>query len=188
MKNPREFWKNVHENNYRKYLGLYPPKRVLAYHKIDPKSLVRKRVMDLGVGDGSMCAYLQAIDAEPVAIDIVEEAICNIECEKYLSNDIKECPPVDVAIGHLLFQHCEDDEMSRILEDIQLKPGGYISFQIADLTEDGDYYIRDRKQRTVVFRTESQASDIIEYAGRSIIKFDRCVAKPPVDWIFYRVS
>jgi 2-polyprenyl-3-methyl-5-hydroxy-6-metoxy-1,4-benzoquinol methylase len=114
MENPKKFWKDVHVQNHRKYLGLTGPKRVLALHKIDPKSLSGKRVMDFGVGDGQMHRHLQTLGAEVVAIDVVEEAMEEIEGEKHLSDNLKDCEPVDVVICNLVFLHCEDSEIQRI--------------------------------------------------------------------------
>ncbi len=188
MKNPQEFWKYVHDNNYRKYLGLYSPKRVLAYHKIEPKSLIGKRVMDFGVGDGSMANYLHDLKAEAVAVDIVKEALDKVECEQHLTNNLNDCLPVDVAICHLLFQHCENAEIRRILKGIQLNPNGYISFQVAELTKEGNYYWNDRKKRTVIFHDYTKICNLIEDAGRTLIESHRCLVKDPVWWLFFKIA
>jgi 2-polyprenyl-3-methyl-5-hydroxy-6-metoxy-1,4-benzoquinol methylase len=188
MKNPNQFWDQVHSKSQHRYLAFSGPQTVLEFHKIHEKDLDGKRVMDIGVGSGAMSKHMSSCKAQVVSVDISPVGLAAIPFEKYLSKDIAKCAPVDIAVCHLVFQHCEDDEVKRILKEIKLKPGGFISFQAAELLGPCPEWAEDTKNEILVFRGEAQLRQLIAEAGRSVLSFRQTDQYHPIRWFFFRVA
>lgn len=126
---PEYFWddKHLRQDNY--WLTKSTPSEVLATHCIEiPKN---KTVMDIGVGTGDMADFLFQYRNNVVCVDISPTALNRVKniALTYLTKDLAKAPAVDLAIAHLVFQHCSDETIIFILNNIKLISEGIISFQ-----------------------------------------------------------
>jgi hypothetical protein len=67
--------------------------------------------------------------------DISSNVLNNVKdiANIYLTDELKNIEPVDLAISNLYFQHCNNTEIIRFIKDINLKKDGIFSFQFAYL-------------------------------------------------------
>jgi len=163
----QEFWSKQHEADERFWLTGTPPALVFTMHGIEvPENMT---VLDIGVGTGDFTNWCAARGNQMIACDISETALNKVKAtaETYLVEDLSKAPPADMAICHLVFQHCSDEMVLHILKSVQLKPSGIFSFQFACLlnpvvTPLLQTYIDEGK---LVFRGQDAIYKLIEQAG-----------------------
>jgi SAM-dependent methyltransferase len=170
----KDFWDSSHSNestgNYVTDLSL---DELCQYHKIDPPEY--KCVLDIGVGYGRLVYELAnknavyAADISTVAIERVRP-FCS---EVYLSSDINKIPPVDLAISHLVLQHNPEDEVFRIINDVNLKENGIFTFQIATLNLQksvlSPLILEDLNRGMLHFYSPAKISEIIQNTNKELI-------------------
>jgi SAM-dependent methyltransferase len=132
----KDFWEDQHKGQKLLYLTGSSPEEVFTYHKINPKSNIT--FLDIGVGTGTMCRYQKNLGNVVVAVDISNTALKNVSgCAntRFLIEDFHkiETESVDMAICHLVIQHCDDEMAKYIITNAYraLKPNGVFSFQFA---------------------------------------------------------
>ena len=138
---PEYFWDDKHLRQDSYWLTKSTPSSVLEIHQLEiPQNKV---VMDLGVGIGEMAGLLYLNRNNVVCVDISPVALNRVKhiASTYLTGNLAFAPAVDLAIIHLVFQHCSDDMVKFILNNIKLLPYGMISFQTCEeIGEDHSEY------------------------------------------------
>jgi SAM-dependent methyltransferase len=129
----QEFWDTQHRQNSRYWLTDSIPAHVLAQHRVGRPT--NKRVMDIGVGTGGLVTYLAKYGNTMIACDISPVALERVRytAQVVLPKDLLTVEPVDLAICHLVFQHCVDATMFEIIRNVRLTETGLFSFQFAYL-------------------------------------------------------
>ena len=131
------FWEHKHaskdgywisDTNHAKY--------VLDIQKVDTE-ISGKQILDIGIGLGHVAKHFNERGNNVICADISQTALDNVKsfAATYHTSDLNKIEPVDLAMCNLVFQHCEDSEVQRIIQDVNLKDGGIFSFQFAFLRE-----------------------------------------------------
>jgi hypothetical protein len=139
--------------------------------------------MEIGVGRGELTRYLAARGVIVTAVDIADEALRPLEplVLTYNVAELAEAPPVDIAICHLVLQHCSDAAVEHIFRNVPLVPDtsprgpGMFSFQFA--------VHADPSKNSVSVPDESEATLLIY---RSLARMEELVERNGL--IFTRVS
>jgi len=190
------FWEDKHQTKDTYWLTGTPPSDILSTHRI-PTDLPYTSVLDIGVGFGHQARYfyeqgktVYACDISPTALDCVR----NFAAETYLTHELANAPPVDLAICHLVFQHCNDAEIHRIIRDVKLTSSGFFSFQFAFL-RDGEPLKPKVKELIQLgmhhFRSLDTIKQMVNDSNKEIIDIS-----PPVhyngeenfSWLFVKVK
>lgn len=135
MDTGREFWNKKFKGSVEEWKIDYDPETLFKEHGLPiPQGLT---VMDFGVGRGDFARFCKQRGNIVICCDVAEEALHGVygvadECLLY-DEAIDNLPPVDLAIANLVFQHCSDEVVLRIMKGIRLKPGGVFSFQFAEV-------------------------------------------------------
>jgi SAM-dependent methyltransferase len=130
------FWEENHSSQNDYWLsGSNTAEYILNVHKLN--NITNKTVLDIGVGLGHLCRYFYSKGNRVIGCDISQIALNRISnfAKTYNTKDLSKIEPVDLAICNLVFQHCNDDEVARIIKDVNLKPGGIFTFQFAFLRD-----------------------------------------------------
>jgi len=167
-----EFWDNQHKKNDSYWLTGSTVEYILNLHRL--KNVTNMKVLDLGIGLGYFTRSLYLMKNEVFACDISKDALNRVNdfAKTYLTNELKNIEPVDLAICNLVFQHCNDTEITRIINEVNLKECGIFSFQFA--------FIRDGevpnakltgfiKEGTHYFRPLSKVIEIINNSNKKIV-------------------
>lgn len=157
----KDFWEVKHQTSDKYWLTGSSLGEIMNFHELTEDDIRDKKVLDLGVGLGNLSKELINYTDELICCDISEKALSNVDDKvnkKYLTTNLKEIEPVDLAICHLVFQHCTNQEIERIINDVVLKDGGTFTFQFAylrdnespnstvmNLIELGSHHFRDLK-------------------------------------------
>lgn len=174
----QSFWNSQHDNNNPYWLTGSDPKTVLSQHNVLDAFKNAKTFLDIGVGMGNMSKYCKSQNKFVIACDISDIALnklSNIVDKRVYTNEIKTIEPIDLAVCHLVFQHCDDETIKNIINDTPLKDGAILSFQFAspidnnklngnvcDLINLGTHYIRSKQDiENIVSNTNKK---IIGYA------------------------
>lgn len=133
-----------------------------------------RRILEIGVGMGratkelsELADTLYCADISSVALD----RISSLAQETFLTKDIAKIPAVDLVICHLVLVHCEDRECQRIINAVNLAPGGRFYVQFSGPGPDG---ISPRAQAEFVdngshfFRTMDQIQDLVDFTNKRI--------------------
>lgn len=132
------FWNEKHLVNDNWWLTGTSFNSLLNLHSLTSQDILRKKVLEIGVGLGTctkdffnLTTELYCCDISNIALDKVK----NISKAQFLTKDLKSIPQVDIAFCHLVFQHCTDHEVKRIINDVNLSDHGIFSFQFAALKD-----------------------------------------------------
>ena len=131
------FWEENHRTQDNYWLTGSLGHDIFNMHRI-PADISYTSALDIGVGFGHLIRYFHnqgktvyGCDISPIALNSVR----SLTAGTYLTNELANAPPVDLAICHLVFQHCIDTEIHRIIRDVNLTPTGTFSFQFAFLRD-----------------------------------------------------
>jgi SAM-dependent methyltransferase len=153
-----QFWNQKHEDSDNWWLSDTSLKEVLTYHHLAENDFRDRTVLEIGIGTGRMSREIKNLGCILYCCDISDKAldrVKDIADQTFLTEDIKDVPPVDIAICHLVFQHCDNNEIFRILNDVNLTAQGTLSFEFPSyglyqqdeafrkLVEDGSHFFRD---------------------------------------------
>ena len=92
--------------------------------------------------------------------------------EVYQTTNISQAPTVDLAISHLVFVHCTDDEMLRIINGVNLTENGRFMFQVSGLKNG---ILTDQAKTTLVddgshfFRSIEETKNIISQSNKEFV-------------------
>jgi SAM-dependent methyltransferase len=124
------FWDRCHRTSDIRWLTGSKLHDICDYHKMPmPRSL---SVAEIGVGTGVATMTLHARANRVIGIDVSRTALERVRpfcAEQHLSQNIAEMSACDLAILHLVVQHCPDDEVERLVRGVRLKPDGVLSIQ-----------------------------------------------------------
>jgi 2-polyprenyl-3-methyl-5-hydroxy-6-metoxy-1,4-benzoquinol methylase len=114
------FWEEKHKNNDVYWIsGTNCAHYILDLHKI-PRNISGLQILDIGIGNGNLSRFLYNNGNIINCCDISKNALDNVKhfAKTYLTNELEKIEPVDIAICNLVFQHCNDNEVQRILNDV----------------------------------------------------------------------
>jgi hypothetical protein len=134
----KTFWEDKHNIDDPYWLTGTDVGKLLKYHNIIEDDTKGKVLLEIGVGLGTCTSELQKISDKLFCCDVSEIALNRVKefsDKQFLTNDLKLTEPVNIAICHLVFQHCTDDEITRIINDVNLTDDGIFSFQFAALKD-----------------------------------------------------
>lgn len=169
------FWESKHEVSDKYWLTGTSLGEIMNYHKLNEVDIRDKKILEIGVGLGNLSKELVNYTDELICCDISENALSNVSdkvTKKYLTTELKNIEPVDLALCHLVFQHCTDEEIERIINDVVLSDEGVFTLQFA--------YLRDNEppNQNVMnlinlgshhFRGLKHIQEMVDKAGKQII-------------------
>jgi ubiquinone/menaquinone biosynthesis C-methylase UbiE len=171
----KSFWEKKHKDNDRFWLTGTNLESIKHFHNLNTEDLKNKKILEIGVGLGNLSKELVNYSENIICCDISEESLKNVDQKvnkKYLTTELKKIEPVDIAICHLVFQHCTNDEIERIIKEVNLTEGGVFTFQFAYLRENEK---PNSKVRDFInlgshhFRDISQIRDIVNKSNKKIV-------------------
>jgi SAM-dependent methyltransferase len=107
---------------------------VMQHHHLPMPT--NKLVLDIGIGTGQAIRRLKENKNRVIACDVSKVALDHSSewwDESCLTQDLNKLEPVDLAVCHLVMQHNHEEEVVRIINDVNLKEGGVFSFQFSCL-------------------------------------------------------
>lgn len=190
-----KFWDTQHSNTSDVYwLTGSPPKIMQSYHNLSIKNYKDKKILEIGVGTANFLNYLKNnITKKLYAADISQIALSKVSsfAVTALTDNIKNLDPVDLAICHLVFQHCNNIEIERIINDVQLTKNGIFSFQYAFLRENTKAKFRDKNvilNKTHFFRSPEEIRNIISNSNKCIINESKIYSFSDFNWEVIKVK
>jgi len=174
---------NVHELKKQQWDKFYETKSyisntsvnlILNYHNLSwPKKLV---IMDIGVGQGDFIKSLSK-DNIMIGVDVSQKALDTVKpfCKNvYFSKDLKEIEDVDLAICNLVMQHNHEYEVARIINDVNIKKDGILSFQFASLNEEKSTLtpktIKNLNNGMYYFYSPKKMASIVDSTNKKVLK------------------
>jgi len=176
----KDFWETKHTVNDGWLTGTNLS-RLVDFFNLSTYTIINKKVLEVGIGFGHSARGLAKLASEFYGSDISEKAlskISNCATGVFLTTDLSQCPPVDIAFCHLVLVHCSDAEALRIINDINLTSDGkaYLQFSSmigeptnrikADLIDNGSHF----------FRSLDQVKAMIAKSNKEIVNIE-----PPID-------
>jgi len=147
---------------------------ILGWHQVSRPN--GKLVMDIGVGLGAFIEGLSNTNTM-IGVDVSKDLLNNVKrnCkEVYLSNDLKETEEVDLAMCSLVLQHNHEFEVTRIINDVNLKDDGMFSFQFATLNLQksalSPMIMEDINKSMMYFYSVDKMREIVGRTNKKIIK------------------
>lgn len=123
------------------------------------------------------------VDISPIALERVKDYVD----ESWLVKDLNKCSEVDLAISHLVFQHCDDEMVLHILKNVPLKKGGMFSFQFAELI-DCKGFKEDKRlvnyfdNNVFHFRSVERMRQLINKSGLKLISMSGPMKNTYLNW------
>lgn len=187
------FWDKHHSVNSEYWLSNYNMDMILKSHDID-KNINGIEVLDIGIGTGIFSKELYNKHNYVISCDISDVALKKIKPfvnETIHTTELKNAKPVDLAICNLVFQHCNDTEIERIIQDVQLKKNGIFSFQFAFLRETpNENVLRLIKNGSHYFRSLDDIKNMIERSNKRIVNISNPIhyyGDENISWYFVKV-
>jgi Rps23 Pro-64 3,4-dihydroxylase Tpa1-like proline 4-hydroxylase/SAM-dependent methyltransferase len=189
------FWNNAHSKKLYYWINSSNSNDILNYHNFN-QNISDKLILDLGIGLGYLTEYLSknnkviSVDISDVALEKVKE----FAYKTYNSSELSKIEPVDLAICNLVFQHCDDEEIERIIREIQLKDDGIFSFQFAFLRENeepNDFVKELIKNKTHYFRSLEKIKEFVNKCGKKIVSISEPIHWRHTEnfsWLFVKIS
>lgn len=176
----KDFWETKHDSADIWWISGTNFNVMLGQHKLSIDDFKNKKILEIGVGTGSMSLELPNYSSEIYCCDISQVALDNVKqyaTQTYLTENIKDIPPVDIAFSHLVFQHCTNEEILRIINDINLTKDGIFSFEFISLVDD---VIIDKVQNfidngTHFFRSLQELTYLLEDSNKQMVKVEEPV-------------
>lgn len=189
------FWNNAHSNQLEYYINSSNSNDILNYHNLN-KNISDKLILDIGIGLGYLTEYLSK-NNKVISVDISDVALKKVKdfaYKTYNTSELSKIEPVNLAICNLVFQHCDDEEIERIIREIQLKDDGIFSFQFAFLRENeepNDFVKELIKNKTHYFRSLEKIKEFVEKCGKKIVSISEPMhwyEKENFSWLFVKIS
>ena len=140
--------------------------------------ITNQKVLEIGIGYGKTVREFKACDNTVYACDISELAINRVknDCDGvFLTENLSDIDPVDLAICHLTLQHNTEQEVHRIIDQVNLTENGVASFQFASLnptkTVLSELIINDINRSMLYFYSPQKFTSIVDTTDKEIIKF-----------------
>jgi len=147
---------------------------IMGQHQLEiPEN---KLVLDIGVGYGNFVKTLSKSNTM-IGVDVSLESLENVksDCKSVrLSDDISKIEPVDLAVCNLVLQHNHEYEVTRIINDVNLKDDGLFSFQFATLNPEESkltpLIIGDINKSMLYFYSPDKMRFIVERTNKKVVK------------------
>lgn len=171
----KNFWESKHKISDIFWLTGSSLDDIMSLHNLKIGDLSGKKILEIGVGLGNLSKELVKYTDDLICCDISEQALLNVSDKvnsKYLTTNLNKIEPVDLAICHLVFQHCTDEEVNRIINDVILKDDGIFTFQFAFLRENeppNKNVIDLIELGSLHFRGLNKIKEMVEKSGKEII-------------------
>ena len=172
----KTFWEDKHSDDDQWWLTGTKFDSLLRFHSLSEEDIKKKKILEIGVGLGTCTQALYESASELFCTDISEvalERVKSFSTAQYHTSNIKNIAPVDIAICHLVFQHCTDSEVERIINNVNLSETGVFSFQFAAIK---DNIIHANIQKLIdegclFFRSVESIKQIVEKQTKKFIIF-----------------
>jgi len=170
----KDFWEGQHKANSGWITGT-EFEHLLKQFELTTGDIQDKKVLEVGTGRGFCSREFSKYSSELYCCDISNAAldkVKNFARQTYQTADIAQAPQVDLAIAHLVFVHCTDDEMLRLINDINLNEGGRFMFQVSGLKNG---ILTDQAKTTLVddgshfFRSIEETKNIISQSNKEFV-------------------
>lgn len=147
---------------------------ILKQHNLSVPS--NKLILDIGVGQGTFIMTLNRTNTM-IGVDVSSDLLSNVKSyckDVYLSENINKIEPVDLAICNLVLQHNHEYEVTRIINDVNLKDDGLFSFQFSSLnlqkTKLSPLIMGDINKSMLYFYSVEKMRSIVDRTNKKIIK------------------
>jgi len=168
----KEQWAEFYEST--EYVTSTDVNFIMGHHQLEvPKN---KLILDIGVGYGNFVRTLSKTNTM-IGVDVSLESLEGVKsvCKSiHLSNDISKIEKVDLAMSSLVFQHNHEYEVTRIINDVNLKDDGLFSFQFATLNDGRSkltsLLVRDINRSMLYFYSLEKMRVIVERTNKKIVK------------------
>jgi predicted TPR repeat methyltransferase len=191
----KKFWETKHSIEEKWWLTGTSIKSLLDLHNLQELDLKDKKILEIGVGLGTCTKELRKYTENLECCDISEIGLDRVKQyakHTYLTTDLKNGRAVDVAICHLVFQHCTDQEITRIINDVNLTKNGIFTFQFATLK---DNIILEETQHLMdfgshFFRSVDKIKEIVNNSNKKIVSIEtpKFWKKIQHEWNFIKVK
>jgi hypothetical protein len=176
----KSFWEKHHESKDHYWLTGSTLNDIMRFHSLTPDDLKNKKILEVGVGEGNLILELKEYSEQIICCDISESALEKVKpyaLKTYLSPELNKIEPVDFALCHLVFQHCTNEEIERIIKDVNLNVDGVFSFQFAFLRKNDppNKMVRNLiKSGSHHFRNLDEVEEMVSRSNKQIVS----VSKP----------
>lgn len=190
------FWEEKHKKNDIYWISeTNDAFYILDLHKID-RTISGLKILDIGIGAGHLSKYLYDNKNSMFCCDISKNALEKVQhfAKTYLTDELKRIEPVNLAICNLVFQHCNDDEVQRILSEVRLEDNGVFSFQFAFLRENeepNDNVKQLINMGTHHFRSLEKMKEMINIANKRIVNISEPIhyyGRENFSWYIVKVT
>jgi predicted TPR repeat methyltransferase len=170
----KDFWEKEHKGNTGWLTGT-SFESLLKQFLLNLSDIQGKKVLEIGVGRGHCTESFKEFASELYCCDISETALDKVRPlakEVYQTINISQVPAVDLAISHLVFVHCTDDEILRIINGVNLTENGRFMFQVSGLKNG---ILTDKAKTTLVddgshfFRSIEETKNIIACSNKQFV-------------------
>lgn len=187
-------WDKYHADNSAYWLTGSRLQHIVDSHCINLNNYKNKAILDIGIGTGIFTKTLSVYTDKVYAADISKLALKKVSsfAKTYLTENLDKVEKVDLAICHLVFQHCTDEEVERIINDVQLKDNGIFSFQYAYFRDNklkktfSDRYIK--LNETHFFRSQEKIREIITSTNKVLVDAIKIREFTDFNWETIRVK
>lgn len=164
----KAFWESRHEVQDEVWLTGSSLWEVKHYHSLENTDFAD--LLEIGVGTGSLIQEIRdrKIPCKYIGCDIVD--VPSTE-DFYNTGELSAIRPVKLALAHLVFQHCEPEEVERIINDVQLTKDGLFSFQIAVLRDEkpSSETSKYKAEGKLYFTTLEEMKNMIKRSNKKLI-------------------
>lgn len=170
----QNFWDSKHSVNDLTWVTGNYLNKYYQWLGINDQDLTDKTVLEIGVGMGYASAQIAQKCYALYCADISDQALRRVSLIAkgcYQTTDLKSAPPVDLCLCHLVLVHCDDHEFVRIINDVNLLPGGRLIAQISG-PGPGGIPARASTEWPVdshFFRTPEQIDDLVGRTNKQIV-------------------
>jgi SAM-dependent methyltransferase len=179
-----KWWNDCHNTSGSFYVSDYGGPSLWKQLNISDRIIRGKRVLEIGVGDGSDVRELRAKGLEVHVLDITPAAlqkVASITQGQWIASRIELLPEAefDVAISHLVTQHLSNEVLARQIKFVlrSLKPRGVFAMQFADHIEGvkDEFFSEDLSLQQIgaVNRNVRMMQEIVRTAGGKITWLSR---------------
>jgi len=195
----KAFWERIHRENTRYWLTDSDPGSVYKLHNLTKEILVpEKNILEIGVGTGRSIMHLKELH-NVFAVDIAETALDRVKTYATIiqvyDKDKWPVNKINIALCHLVFQHCNDSVFRFIIERVleSLVPDGFFSFQSADADDSklDNHYRKSVNDNLMFFRQKNEIIDKIEELGGRVISISDDILHPnecDIVWNIFRIA
>jgi predicted TPR repeat methyltransferase len=170
----KDFWEAEHNANSGWITGT-GFESLLKQFGLTADNIKDKKVLEVGTGRGFCSQEFSKHSSELYCCDISESALEKVKTfakQTYQTVDITQTPSVDLAIAHLVFVHCTNDEMLRLINGVNLSENGQFMFQVSGLING---VLTDQAKEKLVddgshfFRSVDETKDIIARSNKQFV-------------------